>query len=191
MTQPAAPSGRGLTTTGWLPLVLRTTFRSWDFRLGTAAGLAVALFGEFKTGVLENAVVILVTDVLLGAALLAVVLAALAILVTFFDDYFRKVIEVTTGGVQALLLSYQIVAVVGGAAAATGVFGATLWPVLPHWLKATTLGVVTQTTIWAVVGTYQLVGLTIFLGRERSRLMEGVEAAEGLLSQRRHQRKSA
>lgn len=66
------------------------------------------------------------------------------------------------------------------------------WPSLPHGLRATTLGVVTLLIVWALVGTYQLVTLTVFFGTERSRLMDGVAQARALLERRRQQeRRSA
>lgn len=166
-------------------VIASAVFPSADIYAGTTAGLLVGCVSEFGTHVQDQGILVLVTYALLGAALLAVVLGALAILVTFFDDHFRQVVAHTEGGVGAAMLPYKVVAFVGGTGATIAMIGAIVWPSLPHYARASLLGVVTLLIVWAVYGTYQLVGLTVFFGAERSKLMEGITSARAMLEQRR------
>lgn len=170
---------------GWWKGTGGAVFKAPDSILGAAAGLLVGLVSEYGRHVQDNGVLVLVTLALLGAGLLAIVLAALAILVTFFDDHFRQVIAEAPGGVDAAMLPYKTVALLGALGAAVATVGAIVWSSAPHWLRATMLGIVSLALVWAVVGTYQLVWLTVFFGTERSKLMEGIARARGSLEQRR------
>ncbi len=169
--------------------VYNEVLTSVDFWLGLAAGLAVGLGAQLHPGFMRGVVAVILTDVVLDAGILAVVLGSLAILFTFFEDSFRLVLESVSGGIPAAMRPYKIVAAVAGGASAIGITVATLWPVLPHSLRAASVGLITFGTVWALVGTYQLVGLTIFFGSERSKHLSGVEKAKELLQRRQEQRR--
>jgi hypothetical protein len=113
---------------------------------------------------------VLTTEVLLGGGLLAVVLAALAILVTFFDEKYREALR--RAGFSNAVFPFKVVAFAGASAASLGLLSIGLWGVLPHTVKAGAFGLVTGATVWAVVGTWQLVSDTTFHGVKRAELLE-------------------
>lgn len=164
---------------------------SWDFRIGAIAGLSVGLLAEFDKAINGQATTILVTDVLLNGALLAVVLGALTILMTLFDGHFRYVVNETRGGVAGAMQPYLSVALVGAVAATVAIVGAAIWPALPHWGQSTSYGIVTLLTVWTVIGTYQLVSLTLFFGGQRAGLLDDIDDVKQLIRERQHERISA
>jgi hypothetical protein len=143
-----------------------------DFWLGCIAGTAVTLAAVYSQHVLDEAVVVLSTQILVGGGLLAVVLAALAILTAFFDEKYREALRAGTGGFAGVVFPFKVVAFAGASSAATGIATITLWGLLPHTLKAVAFGVVSGATVWAIVGTWQLVSDTTFHGVKRAELLE-------------------
>jgi hypothetical protein len=164
---------------------LQNAFISADFAVGVAGGTATAWAAWSYPKMLDNAGTVLITEAVLGAGVLGVVLAALAVLVTFFDDHYRRILTAVPGGVPGALFPYRITAGVGACAAllAGGVLLA--WPELSAHTKAVTFGIATGFTAWAIVGTYQLVTLTLFHGVKRADLLAALDEGRKLLEQRR------
>jgi uncharacterized membrane protein len=83
---------------------------------------------------------------------------------------------------------YASVAVVAAFAVCISLIGASLSPAFPSWLDALVLASAIGSTVWAVVGTVQLVFLTIFHGVQRASLHESIKETAELLKQRQAKR---
>lgn len=142
------------------------------FWLGAALGIGVGLGAAYSKHMLDNAIAVLSTEVLLGVALLATVLAALAILATFFDEHYREALRELRGDFLTAVLPFRVVAFSGTIAASAGLVSITLWGVLSHTLKSIGFGLVAGATVYAVIGTWELVRDQTFHGLKRDQLLE-------------------
>jgi hypothetical protein len=143
-----------------------------DLYLGCIAGIGIGLAAALSKHVLAEAIIVLTTQVLLGGGLLAVVLAALAILTTFFDEKYREALGNASGGFARVVFPFKVVAFAGALASGSGILTIAFWGLLPHTLRAVLFGLVGGSTVWAVIGTWQLVMDITFHGVKRAELLE-------------------
>lgn len=162
---------------------MRHTVFSLDLLIGLIVGLVVGFEAGHTKGGLDNALLVITTEVLLGAGILAVVLAALAILATFFDDGYRTALRKPKGGFLAAVLPFKVVALYGAIASLSGIVTVALWASLDHALQAFSYGVVSGAAAAAVVGTWQLVKDTTFHGVKRAEIQE-LDQIEAYLKRR-------
>jgi hypothetical protein len=179
----------GLTGVGrWLLANGSTVFRSRDFYAGIVSFLVVLVVALLSDSMRSAQQPVLFAAAALGAAFLGVALTALAIIATFLDDHYRAVLKSAPGGVRDAFMPYAIVAAIAAIAVCSGLIGASLSPALPSQLNAVFLAVTVGSTVWAVVGTVQLVFLTVFHGVQRARLHETIQETAELLKQRQTKR---
>jgi hypothetical protein len=107
-----------------------------------------------------------------SVAILAVVIAAFAILVAFMTDEYSLIVKEALGSPTAAFEPYSAVAIVTGLAILASGAGIFLWPICGGTVKAALMGVACGLTAWSVIGTVQLVGITITQGRHKSMLPE-------------------
>ncbi len=143
---------------------------SYDFAggavVGTAVGVSAALVDELQKPQIFN----VTTGV--SVAILAVVIAAFAILVAFLTNEYTLVVKEALDSPRAAFEPYAVVAAVSGAAILASGAGIFLWPVCPDWLRAALMGIASGFTTWSVLGTVQLVGITITHGRHKAMVPE-------------------
>jgi hypothetical protein len=154
------------------------------FVLGVAAGVGAGLAAAYSAHTLDQAIGVLTTEALLGVGLLATVLAALAILATFFDQHYRVALRELSGGFLSAVLPFRVVAVAGALAAAVGIASIALWSVMGDTLRSIAYGLVTGATVYAVIGTWDLVRDTTFHGLKRNELLE-LDSVQEMLSRER------
>lgn len=154
------------------------------FVLGVAAGVGAGLAAAYSEHTLDEAIGVLTTEALLGVGLLATVLAALAILATFFDQHYRVALRELSGGFLSAVLPFRVVAVAGALAAAVGIASISLWSVMGDTLRSVAYGLVTGATVYAVIGTWDLVRDTTFHGLKRNELLE-LDSAQEMLTRER------
>jgi hypothetical protein len=174
------------------PRAWRYTLLSWDFALGLLmAGLS------FFTLALNEVVrqadttrVVLLFEASASVGLVAVSLTALAILVAFLKESYVKLLEESIG-LKAAFRPYKVISRVAGAAVLIAGTAALLWADLRWWAKAWTFSLASGAATWALVGTVQLVTITIKHGELRMRMPEIKEAARAVLEERSHRQQSA
>jgi hypothetical protein len=150
----------------------RNTFlRPWDFRLALITFVLVFVLAG-KNAKLRASPHLLDVSIGLGIAVLAVVLAALSILVAFLTEDYAQILASAKPGVSGAIRPYAETALVSGLTTVVSVAGLFFWPIAPAWGRALTLAVALGFTVWAVVGTVELVGITANHGRLRARLPE-------------------
>jgi MFS family permease len=108
----------------------------------------------------------------ISVAILAVVIAAFAILAAFLTDEYSLVIKETLGDARRAFEPYTVVACVSGAAAFASLAGIFVWSVAPGWAQSLIMALASGLSMWAVVGSVQLVGITAMHGRHRARVPE-------------------
>jgi len=160
-------------------------FWSSDFWAGALTGLLAAIAVSESTELRSKAVEALLVEGGLGVAILAVVLGALAILVSFLGEEYLVVLERTPGGAAGAFLPYKIVAVVAGFSTLACFISAFTWSLCPGWLQAAGLGLATFASVWALVGTVQLVFITADHGMDRFDLMREMRQAAVRIRQRK------
>ena len=145
--------------------------RPWDFRLALITFVLVFVLAE-KNARLRASPHLLDVSTGLGIAVLAVVLAALSILVAFLSEDYAKILAAVKPGVSGAIRPYAQTALVSGLTTLVSVTGLFFWPIAPPWGRALILAAALGLTVWAVVGTVELVGITAKHGRLRARLPE-------------------
>jgi hypothetical protein len=143
---------------------------SYDTAAGVLIGSAVAVSAALVPKLQEPHIFDLTAGV--SVAILAVVIAAFAILVAFLTDEYTLVVKEALGSPRAAFEPYAVVASVAGAAILASGAGIFLWAVCPSWLRAVLMGLATGLTTWSVLGTVQLVGITITHGRHKAMVPE-------------------
>lgn len=156
MQQKMAPQGDDRR---WLR---RQDWWSWDLWLGAAAATAVIvlyLLARPRNGdATENLFLVLIG---LDAALLAAVLAVMAIFAAFISRPFRRLLAALPGGLERALATYRITAM-GAAVVAIVTILATLWiSRFPNRYVAIATGLIVGGNVWLLIGTAQLVQVTI------------------------------
>lgn len=141
-----------------------------DTGAGALVGIAVGVSAALVPSLQETHIFDLTTGI--SVAILAVVIAAFAILVAFLTDEYTLVVKEALGSPRAAFEPYAVVASVAGAAILASGAGIFLWVVCPDWLRAVLMGFATGLAAWSVVGTVQLVGITITHGRHRAMVPE-------------------
>lgn len=171
----------------WVGSDGRNTFGSLDFYLGvvTAAGSFVGL--AISSGLRDGAGRLLIAEAAMGITILAVVLTALSILVAFLNENYLYLIRKSRGSIAAAIAPYRTLSVVGGTATIFALVGLFVWPVAPTLVKAALFGLASGFSMWALVGTIQLVGITARHGQLRARMPEIRESAERAIEQRRRE----
>lgn len=163
---------------------LKDLFISADFFAGLVAGIVsiatIVLSDELEKAAIEA----LLIEAGLGVAILAVALTALAILVSFLGDEYLVVLERGDRGVSGAFFPYKAVAVISGIASLAAFASAFLWALSPLPIKAGLFATATLMTVWALVGTVQLVFITSNHGTDRAELMREMRDAEQKI--RRH-----
>lgn len=169
--------------TRWLRDHRNEVFRQWDFRAAGTTTLLVLFVASASSSVRAQATTIFLAEAALGIALLAVALTALAILVGLMGEEYLLILNRVPGGVQGALLPYRVVAFVSGLTPLLALTSLLLWGLevnlpLPGWFRqAFALAVTTGLSVWAIIGTIQLVGVTADHGEDRASLLGGIQVA--------------
>ncbi len=148
-----------------------TLLRSWDVRSAVVMFGLVEWLGQTHSK-LRSSSHLLDVSTGLSIAVLAVVLAALSILVAFLSEDYAQLLAATKSGVAGAIRPYVETAIVSGTTTAVSVVGLFLWPIAPTWARSLLQAAALGLTMWTVVGTVELVGITARHGRLRSRLPE-------------------
>lgn len=176
-------SGRLVQIRGWV----RDNIVSPDFVVATIVGPVVWYMAARSPDARSSGQDILLAEAGLGLAVLAVVLMALSILVAFLGEEYVLILRKTKDGVAGAMRPYRFVGSISGLATVFSLLGAMLWSLCPPALQAFALAVGTWLTVWSVLGTIQLVGLTAKHGTYRARIPEIREALrEGRERRRRN-----
>jgi hypothetical protein len=142
---------------------------SWDLWIGLAAGAGAGVAGAISTSVRANGFALSVALAAVDVAILGVALVVMQLFVALLDpDYALAIDEV--GGVRQATRPYLIVSFVAGAGAVVAIAAAVIWGLLPAPGCGAMLAASTWLTVWTIVGTVQLVGLSLFHSDMRSKL---------------------
>lgn len=175
----------------WLRHHGRETFESWDFGFAClVAGIVGIFIGRYGVN-LTIARTILIAEVAVGVSLLAVTFTALAVLVGMLNDVYVRVLH-GAGGVSYAMGPYRTVAFISASAAFTGGLGAALVGADVYWwIRLLLIALPSGLTAWALYGTVQLAGLTIFHGEMRAELIRGIRKAGEELRNLEEQRRTS
>lgn len=147
---------------------------STDFKYGVPLGVALGAIPTFSHAASDGAVAILITFAGVLVAIAAVVLAAVTLFATLMDQAYRLVLEKTRGGVKGAVRPYLAVALVCVGGIITSLAAALGWPALPphhfSWLRWLTFSVPASFTMWAIIGSVQLVWLGNYHIEQRAKL---------------------
>ena len=149
-----------------------TFLRPWDFRLAVATfGLVEGLAETYPK--LHASAHLLDVAAAVGIAILTVALALYAVLASFLsEDRYAQLLKETRLGVEGAFRPYGEIAAVSGLTTGVAIAGLFLWPIASPWAKSLLLSSALGLTVWAIVGTVELVGITSSHGRYRSRVPE-------------------
>jgi hypothetical protein len=152
--------------------LLDTFIRPWDFRLALATfGLVLGLCESYAK--LRQSPHLLDVSAAVGIAVLTVVLALYAVLASFLGrDRYAGVLGDTKLGIEGAFRPYAVIAAVSGLTTGVSIAGLFLWPVAPPWAKSLLLASALGFSVWAIVGTVELVGITSTHGRYQARVPE-------------------
>jgi MFS family permease len=158
----------------WL---LRDVFWSPDFVLAAAATLGSWLLVAYNTSIETSPVLVqlLLGFVGVGVAVTAVCLTSVSILVGGLGDRYLQILR-HAGGLAAALRPFKLIAVVGTATVVASLVSALAWDggrLLRPGLFAVPCGL----TVWATVGSAQVVFMIIFHGTQRHELEQMVADA--------------
>lgn len=128
---------------------------------------------------------ILGSEVTVGLAVLGVVLASMAVLVTFMSDEYLLLLWTTKAGLRGVIRPFKVVALAGCAATIAALASAFAWTVLTELGRSLVFALCSALTVWALVGTVQLVYITAGHGERRAVLLERVRDWRGALDERR------
>jgi hypothetical protein len=146
--------------------------KAWDFPVALITfGLVEGLSESYPK--LRASPHLLDVGAAIGIAVLTVVLALYAVLASFLtEDSYARLIRDTRLGIEGAFRPYGQIAKVSGSASVVAIGGLFLWPVAPPWAKSLLLATSMALSVWAVVGTVELVGITSTFGRYRARVPE-------------------
>lgn len=162
---------------------LNTFVRPWDFRLALVTFVVVEVLCE-KYSKLHQSSHLLDVSAAVGIAVLTVVLALYAVLASFLtEDRYASMLRDTRLGIEGAFRPYAQIAAISGLTTATAIGGLFVWPVAPPWAKSLALASALGLSVWSIVGTVELVGITSSHGRFRARVPE--------LKQRRKKKQAA
>jgi len=149
-----------------------TFVRPWDSRLALATfGLVLGLCESYDK--LRQSPHLLDVCAAIGIAVLTVVLALYAVLATFLvEERYARVLRDTRLGIEGAFRPYAEIAAVSGLTAVAAIAGLFFWPIAPAWAKSFFLATSLGLSVWAIVGTVELVGITSSHGRFRARVPE-------------------
>lgn len=148
---------------------------SVDFIYGIPVGVALGAIPTFSPVASDGAVAILITFAGVLVAIAAVILAAVTLFATLMDETYRLALESTRGGIRGAVRPYLAVALVSGGGILTSLAAALGWPALPRhfsWLHWLTFSVPASLTMWAIIGSVQLVGLGNYHIERRAELLK-------------------
>lgn len=150
-----------------------------DFKYGIPLGVAFGAIPTFSHAASDGAVAILITFAGVLVAIATVVLAAVTLFATLMSSEYRLVLESTRGGVKGAVRPYLAVALVCVGGIITSLAAALGWPALPphhfSWLRWLTFSVPASFTMWAIIGSVQLVWLGNYHIERRAQLMKFLE----------------
>lgn len=156
---------------------MKWSVQSVDTAIGTAAGVLAGIAGHSVHGLLAHATNVVYAEIALAAAILAVVLTALSVLVAFLGDEFVAFLRTSGIGVEGAMRPYKVTAVISSLGVVVGLGTAIAWSVADPWTRDVLFATSTGLTVWAVVGTAQLIFLTAWFGQLRARIGPEVRAA--------------
>lgn len=141
---------------------------SWDLWIALVAAVIGWVAGH-NDAIRDEGLTLMLALAAGGAGFLATVLTALGLLVAQFDGPYRQILErADTGGIETALSPYKVVAGTSALAAGVGALGAVIWNGLSPGIAAVLLALTLGFVVWSVVGTMQLVTITIFHIKSRS-----------------------
>ena len=177
--QDRAKDGSSSSVSPWSPYgSIGSIVRSRDFEIGIPLGIAIGAIPAFSNAAANGAVTILITFAAILGAIMAVVLAGVTLFATFITPDYRQVLGRGRGGVQGALRPYFAVVVVSATGLVASLVAAVGWPALPDhasWLRWLTFSVPACLTMWAIIGTVQLVGLSNLHIKNRADLIGYLE----------------
>jgi hypothetical protein len=150
-------------------------FLSADVIAGTlaAAVLIVVLYFAPST---SGGTGLLSTEAVVGGAVLAVCLTALAILVAFLGDDYIALLEKSVT-IKRALLPYQVVATISATSVIAALVSILAWGFSKSWGHIFSIATVSGLSISAVIGTVQIVNLTVRHGVRKARLTDEIRRA--------------
>lgn len=164
------------------------------FRTVFALDLVLGLIAAALTGwaALNDAVaragqVVAITTAALAITAIGVVLTIMAILVAFLGDEYLMVLNRSGESLNDVLLPYRTVVLSATLAVLSSMAAAVVLPMFDYGGlgPAVLMGLAVGSTIWAVVGTLQLVGITAGHAANRATLLVALSEARGIREQRR------
>ncbi len=151
---------------------------SRDFKIGIPLGVAFGAIPTFSHAASDGAVAILITFAGVLVAIATVVLAAVTLFAALMSPEYRVVLESTRGGVKGAVRPYLAVALVCVGGIITSLAAALGWPALPDhssWLRWLTFSLPASFTMWAIIGSVQLVWLGNYHIERRAELLKFLE----------------
>lgn len=164
---------------------IRTVF-SIDLLLGLAVAV-LAGWAALSDEVAQTAQILALATAGLSLTALAVVLTIMALLVVFISDEFVMVLESAGLTMTQVLRPYRSVVVATAIATVTSLATAVVAPLFHAGGlgPALLLGASVGTTVWGVVGTIQLIGITAIYAEHRASLLTTILRARQTIRQRR------
>lgn len=102
----------------------------------------------------------LYAELALGGAVLAVSLTVLSVFAAISSDDYLAIVSASVG-MKEVIRPYRVVAYVSGVLIIETLLGAIVWQLAFEWSKVWLIGIGTALSVWAVVGTCQLVSITV------------------------------
>lgn len=175
----------------WHSFRARVAWFDWDLLLGIAFGVLVALVAGWRPEVRQAGPSSLYAILGVAAGVAGIVLAVLSIFVALLNDDYMTVLSQAPGGTKRAWMPYVVTSLVSVVTALTSLLAVIVWPALPGWGQAASLGASAGLLAWSLAGTAQLVGITRFHGEMRFELFRGMQDARRLLRERKANDRSA
>lgn len=153
------------------------TLWSPDFGIGVGAGAGAGVAAALSAAVEQHGFVALLAIGGADVAVLGVVLVGVQLFISSLEPDYELALSFQ-GGIKGAIRPYLTVAAVAGAGAVVALVAAITWSLAPSAFMGVNLATAVLLTVWSVVGTVQLVDISVFHLEQRSNLKIAQAKAE-------------